>query len=453
MEPQSPDVPSPADAGFQEVVRKGALAFVFKTLGALLFFAFQVLLARARGPSGVGAFYLALTVMLVASVLGRAGLDNAVLRFSAAASAHGERKQVAGLYRTSMRTCVLWSSIVTVVLVLGARLLATLFHERVLVTPLRLMALAVIPTGVVILHAQMLKGLRSTGSGVFLESCAIPFLGVALYLGAWTIGIATETAAVLCYVVATFVAAFLAYWMLRRTAPWHPGERGRFDGDLLSRTTRPLLVVALVDPLAMWSGVFVLGIMRNSHDVGVFGSVWRMALLLTWVQVSANMIAGPKYAAFAARQDWSATTVVARKTARAVTAIMTPAFVVFVAAPHLVLRVFGRGFQHGATALVILAAGQFVNVVTGPVTSMLMMAGQERMVRTIAVSSLALSVAIQASLVPALGITGAAIGTTVGLIVANVAAAVVVYRRLGVVIWPLPLRRSERDMSAPARAG
>ena len=71
------------DKHWREVLEKSFVAFVMKALGAGLGFAFNVLLARMLGADGAGIFFLALTVTTIASVFGRIGLDNTLVRFTA----------------------------------------------------------------------------------------------------------------------------------------------------------------------------------------------------------------------------------------------------------------------------------------------------------------------------------------------------------------------------------
>ena len=86
----------------QEVVNGASVAFVIKVIGAGLSFGFNVLLARMLGADGAGIYFLALTVTTIATVFGRMGLDNALLRFTAANAAVGDWGAVKGIYRKGM---------------------------------------------------------------------------------------------------------------------------------------------------------------------------------------------------------------------------------------------------------------------------------------------------------------------------------------------------------------
>ena len=70
-----------------EIVRGASIAFILKIIGAALAFAFNIVLARLLGAEGTGIYFLAFTVCIIASVFGRMGLDNVILRFIASNAA------------------------------------------------------------------------------------------------------------------------------------------------------------------------------------------------------------------------------------------------------------------------------------------------------------------------------------------------------------------------------
>jgi O-antigen/teichoic acid export membrane protein len=99
-----------------------------------------------------------------------------------------------------------------------------------------------------------------------------------------------------------------------------------------------------------------------------------------------------------------------------------------VVAPSEALRVFGSDFSRGETALLILLAGQFVNVFTGSVGFVLIMVGRTGWDLIVYAGSLALNLGVAFSLAPRYGITGAAIANAVTFAVSKCARLVLVKR-------------------------
>lgn len=74
----------PLDHHMREIVQGASVSLGVKVVTGILTFALNVVVARALGAEGAGLFFLALTVVTIAAILGQLGLDAAVVRFVAA---------------------------------------------------------------------------------------------------------------------------------------------------------------------------------------------------------------------------------------------------------------------------------------------------------------------------------------------------------------------------------
>jgi O-antigen/teichoic acid export membrane protein len=70
-----------SDADFSQVLKHSFWAFVFLGLAIGIQFVFDLTLARKFGADGAGIFYLSLSILTVAAMLGRLGFERAVVRF------------------------------------------------------------------------------------------------------------------------------------------------------------------------------------------------------------------------------------------------------------------------------------------------------------------------------------------------------------------------------------
>ena len=114
-----------------EIVRGASAALIVRVAGAGISFALNVLIARLYGADGAGVYFLALTVMTIATVFGRMGMDNTLLRFVAAHAASGEWGEVEGVHRKGMRIAWPASLVSTAVMAACAPFLARYaFHLR-----------------------------------------------------------------------------------------------------------------------------------------------------------------------------------------------------------------------------------------------------------------------------------------------------------------------------------
>ena len=98
--------------------------------------------------------------------------------------------------------------------------------------------------------------------------------------------------------------------------------------------------------------------------------------------------------------------------------------------PGTILGLYGHHFPAAATVLRILAVGAFVASVT-----LLALAGYQKQVAHASGAALFIAVALEASLIPLIGVNGAAIGDATSTIVWNVWLYIQVRRKLGIRLY------------------
>ncbi|MBT8144837.1 MAG: oligosaccharide flippase family protein, partial [Gammaproteobacteria bacterium] len=166
-----------------ELVRGASLALVIRTAGALITFGLNVLIARRLGVDQTGAFFLALTVATLASVIARAGAPNTVLRFVAANAADNGWNTVRAAYRRGLSICIGVGVAVTAVIVLLAPLLAErVFGQPEIRSALVAMALLIMPTATFRLSSMALQGLGRVADAALSSMALLPGFAIVFLL-------------------------------------------------------------------------------------------------------------------------------------------------------------------------------------------------------------------------------------------------------------------------------
>lgn len=417
-------------------MRGSALAVFQRLLGALLGFVFQFLVARRLGADGAGIFFLAFTVATVVSIFCRGGLELAAVRFVAARVALQDYAGARLVYSRVLRRAIAFSAIgTTLTAVLAWPLAERVFGKPSAAPGIAIMAACVAPIVLYRLHGESLRGLGRIGLSQFLINLAVPLLAIGLlpFLSP-RFGI---EGALVCQIAAHAVCAAIGIVAVRSAfARLPPSSPSDFDFDELDRAFAPLYQLSVLNLLQSSVATLALGASRSDVEVGVYGVCHSASLFLQLILLGHNALLGPEFAALNARGDPAGIADLARRATRRMTLEALPVFLLFVFAPIAVLRLFGSEFETGATCLRILAVGQLVNVATGSVGLLLVMSGFERTFRDVVVLALIVNVAANAWLAPRYGIEGAALATSVGVIVQNLAAAWMVKRRLGFTTFP-----------------
>jgi O-antigen/teichoic acid export membrane protein len=427
------------DPHLKETVFGAGVAFSLRLTGKALAFGFNVLLARLLGARGAGIYYLALTSVTIAAVVGRMGLDNALLRFTASHAARREWDRVAGAYRRGVRLAVGTSLIVTLLVAANARWIAErIFLEPSLYRPLQLMAVAITPLTLVTLHAEALRGLKKIALSmlVYFDGVGISAASIVLLaLFGTRFGV---NGAVAAYAGAALIIFLLSVLLWRGVTSHLRGLAGRFDTRLLVATSIPLFIVTSMDIVINMADTVALGIWADSEAVGVYNVARRIALLTSFGLIAINNIVAPKFAELYAQGEIKTLGKLARNAAALTMLLTAPLLFLLILAPAWVLGLFGAEFTTGTTILTILAIGQFINAATGSVGYLLIMTGHEKLMRNNSLGAAVLNILLNVVLVPRLGITGAAIATATSIAAMNLCSAVLVYWKLSIITLPIP---------------
>ncbi|MFY9260096.1 MAG: oligosaccharide flippase family protein [Gallionella sp.] len=412
------------DSHMREVAHGTMLAFVLKVAGSGLAFAFNVVVARLLGADGAGLYFLALAITTIASVIGRVGLDSALLRFVSTHATHQDWSGVKGVYILGMRVVVVASTVVTLSIFISAPWLATaIFKKPDIAVPLGWMAMSIMPLSILALQTESLKGLKRIRDAMVVQVVAIPLLGLMLIVPlAHAYGVVGASVA---YLVSVLFATIFGIMAWRGATSTFCIEAALFSFKELWSSCKHMYLVALMNQaLLPFAPILFLGFWASSDDIGIFGAASRVAMLVSFILVTANSVVAPKFAELYAKGDIEQLGQVARRSAMLTTLFALPLFLALIMGGHRVMALFGTQFQAGTTVLTILLVGQFVNVACGSVGYLLTMTGNEKVNARLTLLSGITLIVLSVALIPDFGSIGAAIASSVGLIVFNLAAFV-----------------------------
>ena len=418
-----------------DLLKGVGLAFALRAAGACLAFLLNVAIGRLLGASGAGLYFLALSVVSIASVVARLGFESTVLRFVAADADGGEWGHARGVLRHALGWSGAVSAGFSLVIVAGAPLIASWVFDAPELTPaLVAIGFSVLGYNVMILVGEALKGVSRVRDSMLVNGVFYPLIALALLWPA--IRLFGPAGAGLAYFGGTALAAGLGLALWRRALVGRPGP-APVDSREMWASSRPLWVsMIIIRAIQPWAPLFLLGIWADSASAGIFGAATRVALLVSFFLIAINTVLAPRFAALHKQGDFVMISRRARQFALFVTLAASPAFLVFIFAGDWVMGLFGPGFASSGHVLAILAIGQAVNAFTGPVGVVLTMGGRERDMRTLSLVSVIVLLGVSFALIPTMNLTGAALATSSAYVVTSIMAVALVRMRFGV--WVVP---------------
>jgi O-antigen/teichoic acid export membrane protein len=200
--------------------------------------------------------------------------------------------------------------------------------------------------------------------------------------------------------------------------------------------------------LLFWTDLFVLTRYATDAQVGVYSAALRTGQVVVLFLTSVNLMFSPFVADLHNRGEIGRLDKLFKTVTRWTLAATLPMFLALFVAPGAFLRLFGSDFAGGETALLILLAGQLVNISTGSAGFVLIMTGRTGWDLVVYAGSLVLDLVLAFWLCPRYGIEGAAIANAVTFAASNCARLVLVKRFVDI----QPYDRNYGRLVAPAGA-
>lgn len=439
------------DIGF--LVKKSGIALTVRAGGMITQYLFIYTVARLLGPGQLGSYTLSFTVVQLVSILALMGLDNLLIRKVAAGRAANNPMMVKEAYLVSRKVTAVSSILLAVILYLLSPLLAAhVFHKPWLQQNLSIASLALPPFTWIVLHAGAFRGSKNM-IGFTLFKTIIPLFNAVLILIAYYAG-AENFTPVMGFTCTVFIVSMGYVFVWKRFSQLEEViVVPSYTWKQLVSEALPMMITGSIFFILNWVDNIVIGIFRTEAEVGIYDTAFKISSASAAILMAVNAIQAPTFAEIHSQQDHHRLRRYVYRSTRLLFYATAPLTLFLLIFPEFILSIFGKGFNGGATALQILAIGNFVNCITGSVGILLMMTGYQIQYNRIIMIAAAIGILLNVILVPVIGIEGAAWSSTISKIFWNLVAVAYVYKKLGIVSIYLPGLKRPKETETPTSSG
>ena len=391
-------------------------SLVVQTLGLLLAFLAQIVIARAINAAHFGTYSLVMAVASGAAILARFGWDSTVMRFGGPLVASQDLARLRSLI-SSATAAVSRTSAVAVLLIVGAGSVAAILDISEVSLGGLLLGAAMIP---VVAQAGIRQAALLAAGRVWAALAPEYVLRPLLLLGGaivmLTLLIAEAEIALLVALVASSIA-LLAGLVLLRPLCGATAESTAIEHEhkTWASNARSTVLFNGSFQLLAYGDILVAGLVLPAASVGYYAAARALSMMGTFVLVAMQSAIGPTIAAALRRQDTSAVARISVGIAR-LAAVFAAAYGLCLAAlGRPILGLFGHDFEAGYPALIALSIAQVTNAAAGPLGSVVTMSGIQReasRIYAVAAAVLIASAICLSSILSALGVAIAVILST-----------------------------------------
>lgn len=423
------------------IVRSASITLAGTIFQLGISFLSGLIVARVIGSSAFGIFNIARTLCETLTVFTKMGFDIGIVRhFGEHPPAQFAWRNARFLVRVLMT--VLGLSLVPVVAVLlggGAWLEQHVYRHP----DFSLVIMAMIFSVPLIALTQVLggafRGYLQIRPRVVAEFFLQPSVRLAiillLFLAGWRLG-SVITGTVLSFVVAVLYLLFHA----RRT--FFTGQKNEEKPETQDKQWRDFvtvgkysIVISLTVSVAVLLqklDVMLLGYFATAADVGRYAVIQMVVSLIAIFNSALNQAVAPMLARFCKEGAIEEMRRLIHQHTRWVVLTSLPVFLVISFFGNQFMPIFGKDFYVGLPVVALLALSQFVLAVLSSAGFMLSMTGHHMLEFYTMLIALVCNAVLNSLLIPAYGITGAAVGTLVAVVLANMLRSLQVYRIHGV---------------------
>jgi O-antigen/teichoic acid export membrane protein len=403
-----------------QILRQSTASFLgaLFTMGAG--YLVKVYVARVLGAEQLGVYALGMTMVSLVQVAGMLGLQGTAARFVAVYKANGKFDELRGYLTRCIGAIVCLSLIWSVGLVFGGSWIArNLYHAPDLAQYIPLFAALAVLGSVNVFYCQVLAGFKDIAKRTIITDfvgsplmIAVTVLLLVLGTGMWGYLSAQIVSSVI--VVALMVAA--AWKLTPREARFSLAAVPPLSPEVKSMALA-YLGMSTLDFLVTQADKILLGLYLNPRIVGIYVLASTLSSFIPMILRSVNQIFAPVIADLHAQGKRDVLQKLFQTLTKWVIGLTFPLACVMIVFASRLMRIFGPDFESGWPVLMIGAVGQLVNCGVGSVGFLLLMSGnQKRLIKVQFVMTI-VSVVINLSLIPGLGMVGAALaaaGVNVG---------------------------------------
>jgi O-antigen/teichoic acid export membrane protein len=416
------------------VARQGAGMLVVRVSSLAILFGVQALLARLLGADQFGVYTVALAVMGVLQLFARQGFEIAASRFVGAYSGVASWSLLRGFVNASrilvLGGAILFSTgLIVVAFAVADSLGDGMLHSLLLIA-------AILPLFTVLqLEAAIVRGMGRASIADIPTWILQPLLLAAGVSAAVFLGGALPTAptALAVFLGTAVCAAVVQHFVMLRVLPQVVHDaRPEYRWGEWMKAAPAMMLFAGSAVLISQANTVLLGAMTSAAEAGIYNISVRIAGVLQLVTFCFIAAIGPVAARLHAKADLAELGRVTSFGVRVVFSVALATSIVLIAAGEEILAIFGEEFRVGYHALLVLLLGQLFWAATVPAGVLLNMTGHHNESGRILIVAAAINFILCAVLIPLYGSMGAAIATTVAIVVWNGVMAWSAQRRVGI---------------------
>ena len=420
------------DTDKKEILSKGFSFLIFSLSGTLAGYLFTLFVARNFGASVNGLIAISFSIFMMATMLGRLGIDINLVKY------YSDEKTLntdSGTFFKMLLKAVVFSSFIAFLVYFFRTTIAIqIFNKPQLIPYIEWVSFAIPLWVSTLLCASLFRAIRKNKSYAFLNNTG-RFLVTLIFLVIFFYFISKDELvtlkahfyALLCLAIGSFIAVLFYLKSFQ--------VNSNYSSWQFLRESFPMMLSSAILVILGWIDTFILGIYETDEVVGVYNVSLKIATLTSFGLQAVNSILAPKISVAYQKNDIETFKKLIRFSTKLNFFITLLVVLIIIVFHQYILNYFGEEFIAGASLLIILCIGQFINSCSGSVGVILQMTGHQIKFRNFVLIALFTNITLNLIFAPKYGALAIALSTIVSMTLWNVLGAIYLKKKLNVITY------------------
>ncbi len=430
------------------IAKSSIIVFFGILLSKILTYLYRIIVARHFGPEVYGIFALAVMISGWFIALSTAGLTEGMGRFLPLYQSKNKREYIKYLFSFSSTILVVTSLLMGILLFLTSGLIANnLFHNSELKVFLQIFSVSIPFSVLSSVFLGVLKSFREISWHSFIfnilqNAAKITFLLFLILLGLDIISIP------LSYIAGIITMFMASYLVSNRKFKYifSKYKLSSYQKSVLSKSlikySLPMVFFGVISMMFYWIDSFFIGYYKSPLEVGIYNAAVPIAMLLMLVPELFIHIFFPIIVNEYSKNKIFVIEELSKQITKWILIINLPFFALLVLFPGAAINLlFGSEYLVAQTSLRILAIGVLISSLLVVSSQLIYMVGKSKTILLNIIIASLVNVVLNIILIPqptilgisnSNGINGAAIATTISLILLNLLSVIQARKTLSI---------------------
>lgn len=412
----------------KELLTKGVTTLLLKTLGAILLFTMNILLARALGVEQYGIYSLTIALIMIFSIPAHGGTPNLAIRETSKIIERDELESLVYFWKWCGIIILLFSSASALLFFLSLELG---IDKKILLSSKTYFILCFFILAWALLTAinGMLRGMKNMLLGNLPEQFIVPtivILGTLFFIDKQIVKQADD--AILLYTTSILISLAISLVFLLKlhnakstSSSKKKPKSNKPNSKKWMNSLLPLTFISGIQIISKNLSLILVGLILIPEASGIYKVALQLSITTSFGLGIINSLISPYIASLHEKKSKKKLQKLIKVSSKIST--LYSAFtllIIIIFGQKIISLTFGNEYTHAYISLVILAVGQLIHSFFGPIGTLLNMTGNEKVVLNASIITLIISLPLSILLISLFKEIGGAIATSIALAIWNI---------------------------------